>query len=121
MTDEQWEALKDACVIMGQALSDTAEALRAAVYALDEKTRGFTAAMQEEAATRDELQELLQAMERQLLDELQLADYAEEPADIEPPRKQPRPPKCLGPVNKANYTANRPPRRARSSCYIRRH
>lgn len=50
-----------------------------------------------------------------------LADMVEEPADIEIPRKIPRPPKRLTPVNKANYAANRPPKRARSSCYIRRH
>lgn len=36
-----------------------------------------------------------------------------------PPPKIPRPPKYLGPVNKANHTASRPPRRARSSCYKR--
>lgn len=37
-----------------------------------------------------------------------------------PKRKLPRPPRYLGPVNKANYTANRPMRRARSNCYTRR-
>lgn len=31
-----------------------------------------------------------------------------------------RPPKYLGPVTKTNYSYNRPPRRARSSCYIRK-
>lgn len=45
-----------------------------------------------------------------------LAELAEEPADIPPPRKLPRPPKKTKPVNKANYTANRPPRVARSRC-----
>ncbi len=44
------------------------------------------------------------------------AEIAEEMADIPPPRKLPRPPKRTGPVNKANYTANRPPRVARSTC-----
>lgn len=37
-----------------------------------------------------------------------------------PKRELPRPPRYLGPVNKANYTANRPHRRARSNCYTRR-
>ena len=54
-----------------------------------------------------------------LLDEL--AALAVDPVDIAPTRKLPRPPKSMAPVNKANYTANRPARRARSSCYIRRH
>lgn len=71
----------------------------------------------------DSFAELLAAMEevreRCLLDEL--AAFAEDPADLELPRKTPRPPKRLGPVNKANHTTNKPPRRARSSCYIRRH
>ena len=31
-------------------------------------------------------------------------------------KKSPRPPKRLGPVNKANYAANRPRRVARSNC-----
>ena len=47
-----------------------------------------------------------------------LAELAEEPADITPPRKLPRPPKRTGPVNRSNFTANRPPRVARSSCRI---
>ena len=120
MIDEQWEALKDACIIVGQAaaLYETAELLTA-MEDCCEKARDFTRTLQEAAANSDPMRALLQAMEE--YNELQLADYAEEPADIDPPRKQLRPPKCLGPVNKANYTANRPARRARSSCYIRRH
>ena len=40
--------------------------------------------------------------------------------EVIPKRELPRPPRYLGPVNKANYTANRPMRRARSNCYARR-
>ena len=40
----------------------------------------------------------------------------EKPLLIE--RKLPRPPRRLGPVNRTNYQANRPPRVARSSCRI---
>ena len=46
--------------------------------------------------------------------EFSLAEFAEDLVAIPTPQK--RPPKRIGPVNKANYTANRPPRVARSSC-----
>ena len=36
-------------------------------------------------------------------------------------KKLPRPPKRLGPVNKANYAASRPRRVARSNCARRRY
>lgn len=66
----------------------------------------------------DELEELLQAIERMNETEC-LADYAEDIADIDK-EEIPRPPKRIGPVNKVNYTYNRPQRRARSSCYIKK-
>lgn len=126
MTEQPLQELAKACVIIGGAVCESLAAARemldsltAAFAAVEAKAMGIqTDDLQEDE--RDPIEELLRDIEekRTMYD---LADMAEEPADIEIPKKAPRPPKRLGPVNKANYTANRPPRRARSSCYIRRH
>lgn len=63
----------------------------------------------------EELRRLLGDMDKEKA-MAEFADLEENPADIPPPRKMPRPPKRIGPVNRSNYTANRPPRVARSSC-----
>jgi hypothetical protein len=68
----------------------------------------------------DPFARLLEAM-REIEKQVLMEELAVDPADLELPRKTPRPPKRLGPVNKANFTASRPPRRARSSCYRCRH
>ena len=69
--------------------NDNLEELRAAFAALQEAARRITEAIAE-AVTQA----------------------------VEPQRPEiPRPPKYLGPVNKANHTASRPPKRARSNCY----
>ena len=66
----------------------------------------------------DELfEELQRAIEKMQEAYESLADYADDIADIDK-EEIPRPPKRIGPVNKANYTYNRPQRRARSSCRI---
>jgi hypothetical protein len=95
----------------------TAEAISCA--AAQEKEMELYRELQAGAETRDPFAELLQAMEQSL--QAELADLAELAEDA-PPLPQTitlRPPKYLGPVNKANHTASRPPRRARSSCYKR--
>lgn len=88
--------------------------------AAHEKVMELYRALQAEAVNRDPIAELLQAMEF-MEAQAQMMELAEQAADM--PRistkKTPRPPKCLGPINKANHTASRPPRRARSSCYKR--
>lgn len=66
-----------------------------------------------------QLEELLQAIARMQEAYENLADYADDIADIDK-EEIPRPPKRIGPVNKANYTYNRPQRRARSSCHIKK-
>lgn len=76
--------------------------------------------MEEKSASMDDMPGAFAALQeagRRLA-----AAIAEAVAEVvEPPRPEiPRPPKCLGPVNKANHTASRPPKRARSSCYKRR-
>ena len=123
MDEQKIEALTKGIVIAGEAAAQAARRFREAQAAyLEDKTREAIAEIEEEQKP-DQITALLQAMEelqeRCLVDEL--AAFGYDPADLETPRKVPRPPKRLGPVNKANHTASRPPKRARSSCYIRRH
>ena len=117
MDDLQMEKVRTACVIMGCALAEAMEAvmwIAAAFAAVEDKSMGIQTDGEGE---RDPVEELLRNIEemRTMYD---LADMAEEPADIPPPRKIPRPPKRTGPVNKMNFSANRPPRNARSSCRV---
>jgi hypothetical protein len=131
--DMHLEELSGGVVIIGTNLRQVAKAAAAVGCKIAAATielgtlcaafeeRELYRALQAEADKLDPITELLQAMEE--LKELDLletmAQLAEELAeDIPPlPPKIPRPPKRLGPVKKANYTASRPPRRARSSCY----
>lgn len=62
------------------------------------------------------MEAILKAIERMEEAYDLLADYGADPADIDK-EEIPRPPKRIEPVNKANYTYNRPQRRARSSCH----
>lgn len=123
MDNPKIEAIARSVVIVGEAAAQATRRLREALVAFEEAALREAIAEIEEDEKLDPFAALLQAMEetreRCLLDEL--AAFAEDPASLETPRKVPRPPKRLGPVNKANFTASRPPKRARSSCYIRRH
>ena len=123
MDDQKIEAIARSVVIVGEAAVQAARRLREALVDFEEAALREAIAEIEEDEKLDPFAALLQAMEeireRCLLDEL--AAFAEDPADLETPRKVPRPPKRLGPVNKANFTASRPPKRARSSCYRCRH
>lgn len=85
-----------------------------------EKEKELYRELQAEAVNRDPIAELLQAMDF-MEAQAQMMELTEPIDDIplQPHPKIPRPPKYLGPVNKANYTASRPPRQARSSCYKR--
>lgn len=85
--------------------------MRQAMEALTNKELGGIA--QEETDTETEWLRFLEAIERMLE-----CVAAEEKALLFERDEIPRPPKRLGPVNKANYQANRPTRRARSSCRI---
>lgn len=97
---DAFQALNDAMVAMAAGVEPEAEKWVEYKYDPIEELRRLLGDMDKEKAMAE------------------LAELAEEPADIPPPRKLPRPPKKTGPVNKANYTANRPPRVARSSCRI---
>jgi hypothetical protein len=89
-----------------------AEEMRCYLEALEnEKLYGIT---QEEIDLEAEQRALMEAIERIRA----IAEEADEEMPLLPERKIQRPPKRLGPVNKPNYRANRPPRRARSSCRV---
>lgn len=63
-------------------------------------------------AVLDALDDMVEAFEKMLsMEEKEPAPFDDE--------QLPRPPRRLGPINKTNYTARNPPRRARSSCYKR--
>lgn len=120
MTDQQWERLKDACVIMGESLDTTLQAARAAIDALAETISDFATDPVLEEKERDPFEALMRALDEVggAIDRERLQEFAQMAEDMPPVvrKKIPRPPKRLGPANKANYTANRPPRRARSNC-----
>lgn len=123
MDNPKIEAIARSVVIVGEAAAKAARRLREALVDFEEAALREAIAEIEEDEKLDPFAALLQAMEeireRCLVDEL--AALAEGPADLETPRKILRPPKRTGPVNKANHTMSRPPRRARSSCYRCRH
>lgn len=124
MEKQKIEAIARIVVIVGEAAAQAARQLREAMAVVEAATlmEAFRQVVYADENS-DPFAELLQAVEdirkRCLLDEL--ADLVEDPADHEAPKKIPRPPKRTGPVNKANHTISRPPRRARSSCYRCRH
>lgn len=123
------EEFHRAMIIISDSFQQTAKAAARAARAIavatieaiscaaaQEKEMELYRELQAGAETRDPFAELLQAMEQSL--QAELAELAEDMPPLPPP-KIPRPPKYLGPVNKANHTASKPPRRARSSCYKR--
>ena len=122
MIEQPLEETARACVIISGYFWSVAEAIE---YLADAAAAfGAKAIGTETAVLWEDKSDPIEALRRAIEEKekiSELAYMAEEPADIEPPRKTPRPPKRLGPVNKVNYAENRPPRRARSSCYIRRH
>lgn len=98
-----------AVVIAGRTM---AEEMRRYLEALEnKKLYGIT---QEEIDLEAEQRALMEAFERIR----SIVEEADEEMPLLPERKIQRPPKRLGPVNKPNYRANRPPRRARSSCRV---
>lgn len=127
MDDLQIKRLQDDLVIMGEGLQRAEEALRAAAVAFGAAATAKAIGIEPEAETWGDARNPVEDLRRHLEEMYakyamgEFVDIAEEPSDIPPPRKIPRPPKYLGPVNKANYAANRPPRIARSSCRIIRH
>lgn len=114
MNEEQMEALGRACMIIGESLSRAFDEIAAAIALFADNITDIVddVMVYYEVDSVDEFQ---RAIER-IKESANLADYAEEIADID--REEiPRPPKKIGPVNKVNYTYNRPQRRARSNCH----
>ena len=118
MNEEQWEELTRACVIVGEHMAKAAEAA-ARVCAM---VAANLSDMMEDVCDHyevDSMAELLQAIER-IKASADMGDLADDLDEIIPVKKLPRPPKRIGPVNKVNYTHNRPQRLARSCCRINR-
>lgn len=114
------EAIARNLVIVAESAAIATRRLREALAAYEEAILREAIGRIEEDEKCDPFAELLQAMaeiDRQCL----MEELAADPAELEMPLKLPRPPKRTGPTNKTNYTTNRPPRHARSSCYRCRH
>ena len=115
MDETQLEKLTRACVIIGQNVASAVEGIKAAMAALQANELAFSCGCESADDMRDRLNALLRDFSEAEATGY-LSTYADEAEPIPPPKKTPRPPKRTGPINKANYTANRPPRMARSSC-----
>lgn len=124
MTDSQWERLKDACVIMGECLQGAVEAFRSIAAAFEAEQVAKALNVDLGSVWKDVEQDQMEALRRAMneiggdIDKEMLQKMSELVEDMPPiiHKKIPRPPKCLGPVNRTNYTANRPARVARSCC-----
>ena len=115
MDNEQLEKLSHACVVIGSCLAESAKSVAELAAFLEDNLSDQLDDVDYYHA-QDSIDTLIQAIEK--IREVEcLADYADDIADIDM-EEIPRPPKRIGPVNKANYTYNRPQRRARSSCRI---
>jgi hypothetical protein len=120
MDEPKIEAIAINLAIACESVALATMQLREALAAFEEATLRAAIGRIEEDEKCDPFATLMEAMseiDKQLL----MDELAEGPADLETPRKILRPPKRTGPVNKANHTMRRPPRRARSSCYRCRH
>lgn len=126
MDDRFTERLVGSCMIIGESLQGAAEALRAVAAAFEAAQVAKALNVDLGNVWKDGEQDAMNALRRIMneiggdIDKEMLQELAEMVEDMPPiiHKKMPRPPKCLGPVNKVNYSANRPPRRARSSCRI---
>jgi len=107
VNDEQMEQLRQACVIVGESIAKAV-----AIVALNLSDMMDYVADHHEIDSIDALRYAIERMNA--ADDM--GDLADDLDDIIPAPKLPRPPKRIGPVNKANYTHNKPQRRARSNC-----
>lgn len=120
MDDLQREELERACVLIGEAIARVAEYIQVIIDGIVAEAARVAKAYEQDQENRNLLEDLQRAFDEFAGVDLlqQIADNSE---DIPPPKTIPRPPKSLLPVNKVNYSVNKPPRRARSSCrFIKR-
>lgn len=124
MSDLKIEELKRACVVIGEGLQRVAEEFRALADAYEiasaAEALGVNLSRVWKECERDAIEALARVMNESGGDIAMeaLQELAEMVEDMPPiiHKKILRPPKRLGPVNKANYAANRPLRMARSNC-----
>lgn len=121
MDEQVTKKLRIVAIIESGEFARLCKAVKAVIAAFAEKATDLgTVGCQCAEDLRDPFADLLQAMREMTgsIDTDKLQELAELAADMPPfiHKKLPRPPKRTGPVNKANYTANRPPRVARSTC-----
>lgn len=113
MDETQMEELKRALVVIGENIAAAVDGIKAMMDTL--QAADFFGGCE----SADDMQDRFAALLRDF-SEAEATGYlpalVDEADPIPPTKKPPRPPKRTGPVNKANYTANRPPRVARSSC-----
>lgn len=113
------DRLRIAVLIIAKATKDIGAYIKAAVDSI--AANCVIVASEQEADKNRYYEDLIRALNEfggNISERMQeLAEMAEDLPPITK-KKIPRPPKSIGPVNKANYTANRPPRNARSSCRI---
>lgn len=129
MDDLHLEQISRACVIMGNGLQGAVDALRSVAVAFEAeqvaKAMGVALGSVCECVDRNPFEDIIRAMnEIGSVETMEQLTALLEQAEDMPPiihKKIPRPPKSLEPINKAKYAANRPPRRARSSCRIIKH
>ena len=114
MNEEQYEELRRACVIIGECCTKAVKAVAAEMAIVSANLSDIVDDVMDHYDV-DNRDEFLQAIER-MIASADMGDLAEDLDDITPTEKLPRPPKRIGPVNKSNYSHNRPQRRARSSC-----
>lgn len=120
MDEPKIETIARNLVIVAESMAIATRRLRENLEAFEETKLREAIAQIEEYEILDPFARLLEAMS-EIRKQVLLEEFAVELEDIEAPKKTPRPPKRIGPVNKANYTANRPRRVARSClCNMRR-
>lgn len=115
----QAEELEEAILLVSRVIVDVVIALQTVAAVAQAISREIKVVnlrndnydLSNEFMTITELSELIEKM----------CDLAEGSTYILQPKKLPRPPKRIGPVNKPNYIANRPQIRARSNCRAFKH
>lgn len=117
MNRDKFEELARCAIIIGEHMAAVAKAAAEAIAIYGDYLSDTADEMADYFGVNS-MDELLQAIEC-MKEQYSMADYADDVAEIDQPEK-PRPPKKIGPVNRVNYTHNRPQRVARSCCRTKR-